>query len=174
MTEEMYEDLLKRKQLQIDEYWELINEQDNHIVDLQSQLTEKDKSIENAKEVFADNERLLFENADLKKQIEELQDDNKVMADNYSKMEQEFNNKVEELKSRNAELRGNYVHSAREAETYKQFCEQKDKQIEKMKKYIKACWVEENLNGYSSYITNTSNEFIDLVKELNSEVKNGR
>ena len=174
MTEEMYEDLLKRKQLQIDEYWELINEQDNHIVDLQSQLTEKDKSIENAKEVFADNERLLFENADLKKQIEELQDDNKVMADNYSKMEQEFNNKVEELKSRNAELRGNYVHSAREAETYKQVCEQKEKQIEKMKKYIKACWVEENLNGYSSYITNTSNEFIDLVKELNSEVKNGR
>ena len=30
----------------------------------QSQLTEKDKQIENAKEVFADNERLLFENAE--------------------------------------------------------------------------------------------------------------
>lgn len=47
-------------------------------------------------------------------------------------------------------------------------------QIEKMKKYIKACWVEENLNDYSSYITNTSNEFRDLVKELNNEVRNGR
>ena len=47
-------------------------------------------------------------------------------------------------------------------------------QIEKMKKYIKACWVEENLNDYSSYITNTSDEFRDLVKELNDEVRNGR
>ena len=43
-------------------------------------------------------------------------------------------------------------------------------QIEKMKKYIKACWVEENLNDYSSYITNTSDEFRDLVKEI----RNGR
>lgn len=49
-----------------------------------------------------------------------------------------------------------------------------EEQIEKMKKYIKACWVEENLNDYSSYITNTSNEFRDLVKELNNEVRNGR
>lgn len=48
------------------------------------------------------------------------------------------------------------------------------KQIEKMKKYIKACWVEENLNDYSSYITNTSDEFRDLVKELNEEIRNGR
>lgn len=47
-------------------------------------------------------------------------------------------------------------------------------QMEKMKKYIKACWVEENLNDYSSYITNTSDEFRDLVKELNDEVRNGR
>lgn len=47
-------------------------------------------------------------------------------------------------------------------------------QIEKMKKYIKACWVEENINDYSSYITNTSDEFRDLVKELNDEVRNGR
>ena len=37
-----------------------------------SQLTEKVKQIENAKEVFTDNERLLFENADLKKQIEKM------------------------------------------------------------------------------------------------------
>ena len=47
-------------------------------------------------------------------------------------------------------------------------------QIEKMKKYIKTCWFEENLNDYSSYITNTSDEFRDLVKELNDEVRNGR
>ncbi len=47
-------------------------------------------------------------------------------------------------------------------------------QIEKMKKYIKACWVEENLNDYSSYITNTTDEFRDLVKELNDEVRNWR
>ena len=47
-------------------------------------------------------------------------------------------------------------------------------QIEKMKKYIKACWVEENLNDYSSYITNASDEFRDLVKELNEEIRNGR
>lgn len=47
-------------------------------------------------------------------------------------------------------------------------------QIEKIKKYIKACWVEENLNDYSSYITNTSDEFRDLVKELNEEIRNGR
>ena len=47
-------------------------------------------------------------------------------------------------------------------------------QIEKMKKYIKACWIEENLNDYSSYITNNSDEFRDLVKELNDEVRNGR
>lgn len=46
--------------------------------------------------------------------------------------------------------------------------------IEKMKKYIKACWVEENLNDYSSYMTNTSDEFRDLVKELNEEIRNGR
>jgi signal transduction protein with GAF and PtsI domain len=49
-----------------------------------------------------------------------------------------------------------------------------EQQIEKMKKYIKACWVEENLNDYSSYITNTSDEFRDLVKELNEEIRNGR
>ena len=47
-------------------------------------------------------------------------------------------------------------------------------QIEKMKKYIKACWVEENLNDYSSYITNSSDEFRDLVHELNEEIRNGR
>lgn len=47
-------------------------------------------------------------------------------------------------------------------------------QIEKMKKYIKACWVEENLNDYSSYHTNTSDEFRDFVKELKDEVRNGR
>lgn len=47
-------------------------------------------------------------------------------------------------------------------------------QIEIMKKYIKACWVEENLNDYSSYITNSSDEFRDLVKELNEEIRNGR
>jgi len=47
-------------------------------------------------------------------------------------------------------------------------------QIEKMKKYIKACWVEENLNDYSSYITNTRDEFKDLVHELNEEIRNGR
>ena len=49
-----------------------------------------------------------------------------------------------------------------------------ESQIEQMKKYIKACWVEENLNDYSSYITNTSDEFRDLVKELNEEIRNGR
>jgi hypothetical protein len=49
-----------------------------------------------------------------------------------------------------------------------------EEQIEKMKKYIKACWVEENLNDYSSYITNSSDEFRDLVKELNEEIRNGR
>ena len=49
-----------------------------------------------------------------------------------------------------------------------------EQQIEKMKKYIKSCWIEENLNDYSSYITNTSDEFIDLVKELNEEIRNGR
>jgi len=49
-----------------------------------------------------------------------------------------------------------------------------EKQIEKMKKYIKACWVEENLNDYSSYITNSSEEFRDFVKELNEEIRNGR
>lgn len=47
---------------------------------------------------------------------------------------QEQQREIQELKNRNAELRGMYVHSAREAETYKQFCEQKDKQIEKMMK----------------------------------------
>lgn len=59
-----------------------------------------------------------------------------------------------------------------------EFAEQETKelksQIEKMKKYIKACWVEENLNDYLSYITNTSDEFRDLVKELNEEIRNGR
>lgn len=49
-----------------------------------------------------------------------------------------------------------------------------EEHIEKMKKYIKACWVEENLNDYSSYMTNTSDEFRDLVKELNEEIRNGR
>jgi hypothetical protein len=49
-----------------------------------------------------------------------------------------------------------------------------EQQIEKMKKYIKACWFEENLNDYSSYVTNTSDEFRDLVKELREEIRNGR
>lgn len=53
-------------------------------------------------------------------------------------------------------------------------CRELEAQIEKMKRYIKACWVEENLNDYSSYITNTSDEFRDLVKELNEEIRNGR
>ena len=60
------------------------------------------------------------------------------------------------------------------AEPREKRIEELEAQIEKMKKYIKACWVEENLNDYSSYITNTSDEFRDLVKELNDEVRNGR
>ena len=58
--------------------------------------------------------------------------------------------------------------------SYKDYIKQLEAQIEKMKKYIKACWVEENLNDYSSYITNTSDEFRDLVHELNEEIRNGR
>jgi len=64
-----------------------------------------------------------------------------------------FADRISDLEKKNAELRV---------------------QIEKMKKYIKACWIEENLNDYSSYITNSSDEFRDLVKELNEEIRNGR
>ena len=60
------------------------------------------------------------------------------------------------------------------AEPREKRIEKLEAQIEKMKKYIKACWVEENLNDYSSYITNSSDEFRDLVKELNDEVRNGK
>lgn len=70
---------------------------------------------------------------------------------------------------------GDYLNDVN-AEMLKRFnrLEELEAQIEKMKKYIKACWVEENLNDYSSYITNSSDEFRDLVKELNDEVRNGR
>lgn len=54
MTEAMYEDLLKRKQLQIDEYWQLINEQDKHIVELQEENARLQKEIEKAKELLRD------------------------------------------------------------------------------------------------------------------------
>ena len=58
MTKEMYEDLLQRNKLQINEYWELINEQDKHIDELQSQLTEKDKQIEELKKQLEENQDL--------------------------------------------------------------------------------------------------------------------
>lgn len=62
---------------------------------------------------------------------------NQAYVDKLQSQLTEKDKQIEELKSRNAELRGNYVHSAREAETYKQFCEQKDKQIEEAKEIIR-------------------------------------
>ena len=41
-------------------------------------------------------------------------------------LQNEFNEEIEKLRNRNAELRGMYVHSAREAGTYKQFLELKE------------------------------------------------
>ena len=39
---------------------------------------------------------------------------------------------TKELQEQIEELKGKYAYSAREADTYKQFCEQKDKQIEEL------------------------------------------
>ena len=44
-----------------------------------------------------------------------------------------FQEEIEKLKARNAELRGMQVHSAREAATYKQFLEAKEKEIAELK-----------------------------------------
>ena len=52
--------------------------------------------------------------------------------------------------------------------------EELEAKINKMKRYIKACWLEENMNDYSSFITNTREEFQDLIKELNAEISHGR
>ena len=64
MTIEMYEDLLKRKQLQIDEYWELINEQDEHIKELQEEnerlVDRNDELLSLCKYLYANRGRVLF------------------------------------------------------------------------------------------------------------------
>ena len=75
------------------------------------------------------------------KHVEELEKEN---AENESEA-RELNIRVDglikenaELKKRNAELRGMYVHSAREAGTYKQFLELKEKENAELKeKYAK-------------------------------------
>ena len=75
MTEEQYEDfrlMLKGCGAGLPMYSTLNRFERAWFSSIIEILTEKDKQIESAKEVFADNERLLFENADLKKQIEEL------------------------------------------------------------------------------------------------------
>ena len=46
----------------------------------------------------------------------------------------ESKNKIAELKERNAELKGMYAHSAREAGTYKQFLELKENENAELKK----------------------------------------
>ena len=115
----------------------------------------------------------------LKKAVEELEATKELQINldelrrQRQECERQYQEKVDdiiELQKENEDLRAD-VQSRLNVEV--ENIELK-KQIEKMKKYIKACWVEENLNDYSSYITNTSDEFIDLVKELNAEVRNGR
>lgn len=86
----------------------------------------------------------------------QLQKDKGNLTDRISDLEDKLANADYQLEGRDNEIR------------------ELEAQIEKMKKYIKACWVEENLNDYSSYMTNTSDEFRDLVHELNEEIRNGR
>ena len=76
------------------------------------------------------------------KHVEELEKEN---AENESEA-RELNIRVDglikenaELKERNAELRGMYVHSAREAGTYKQFLELKEKENAELKKLKREC-----------------------------------
>ena len=104
--------------------------------------------------------------ADLEKKLEQTEKDLAEYQFNYPKIK-ELEKENEELKRDKEDLI--FVRNAK-ADHINELKEQ----IEKMKKYIKACWVEENLNDYSSYITNSSDEFRDLVKELNDEVRNGR
>lgn len=43
-------------------------------------------------------------------------------------LQKEFNEEIEKFENRNAELKGMYAHSAREADTYKQLLELKEKE----------------------------------------------
>lgn len=59
-------------------------------------------------------------------------------CDKFKEYKNEFEPRVAELKNRNAELKGMYVHSAREAGTYKQFLESKEKENAGLKARLNA------------------------------------
>lgn len=76
------------------------------------------------------------------KKIEELEQENTVLTQNLEDTEivnKALEKENTELKERNAELKGMYAHSAREAETYKQFLELKEKENVELNETLGKC-----------------------------------
>lgn len=66
---------------------------------------------------------------------------------------------IEELKNRNAELKGKYAYAFREAETYKQFCAERDKQIAYAKSIIQNL-----LDNSDEYAEQRARDFLNEQK----------
>ena len=69
-----------------------------------------------------------------------------------------------ELKVRNAELKGMYVHSAREAGTYKQFLEAKEKENAELKERIKT--LEQIKQEHTNYTIKVEEERTFVKEQL--------
>jgi len=89
---------------------------------------------------------------------------------------EELEKQIEKLKNRNAELKGMYAHSAREAGTYKQFFEKEKKENAELKeqiKDIKNCLEEwfkyENERDYE---LNVDELLIETQQLLDKEIEN--
>ena len=96
------------------------------------------------------------------KAIQDLEKENKILAQNLEDTEiinKALEKENAELKKRNAEIRGMYVHSAREAGTYKQFFEAKEKENAELK---------EKLNKIER---KCKFNFVDLLHDVEKETK---
>jgi len=159
--------------------WETIDEQKEKIADLKREnliLGERCNQLLKDKGDLTDTVRALEAvRQSFVKDNENLEEENNKLLDVISNYEV----KVADLEKENESLKGDLElwesGGCRATNLFEcGVVKELKQQIEKMKKYIKACWVEENLNDYSSYITNSSEEFRDFVKELNEEIRNGR
>lgn len=138
----MNEKLLEQKAR---EYWELYLNNDNDRRTYPKVCSD-----------FAEQETKL-----LSEHIRELQKTNGSLTDRVNELETRCNElffqvneqvtQIEELKNRNAELKGKYTYSAREVATYKQFCEQKDKQIKELEAQIEKMKCCENCKNEGDY-----------------------
>ena len=110
--------------------------------------------------------------ADLEKDLNWERNTKSELAEHLGKA----NDKITELKKRNAELKGMYAHSAREAGTYKQFFEKEKKENAELKEHIKDIknCLEEwfKYENERDYELNVDELLIETQQLLDKEIEN--